>query len=209
MLRLRRKQREQVLGIHTDESQGQIVFMDTPGIHRAREGGLNQFMVNQAVSALEAPHLIWYLVDPSSSLEFEMPVIDIIVKALNSQKAEERALVFVLLNKMDFAKEKQIPAERIDTLEKSISDCFREKGVPLIGLYKISALTGQGVETLVQDSWKAMPESPPYYPDPEQLSDRPTRFFVAEKIREQLLHCLGDELPYSCAVEITLFKRRS
>src|SRR5687767_7454846 len=59
--------RERVLGILT-EKQGQIIFVDTPGIHRAKEGGINAYMVQEAREALEAPNAVWYLVDPFSAL---------------------------------------------------------------------------------------------------------------------------------------------
>jgi GTP-binding protein Era len=69
----------------------------------------------------------------------------------------------------------------------------------------LSAEKGKGLKELLADTWKLIPEHPFFYPDEEQMSDRPTRFFVAEKVREQLFRCLGDELPYSCAVEIEHF----
>src|SRR5689334_15420518 len=60
--------RERILGILT-EKDGQIVFVDTPGIHRAKEGGINAYMVHEAKEALDAPNLVWYMVDPSSKAE--------------------------------------------------------------------------------------------------------------------------------------------
>lgn len=72
--------RERVLGILT-EPRGQIVFIDTPGIHKAKAGGINEFMVNEAREALEGPAAVWYLVDPTSKLEHELAVIDLLVKA--------------------------------------------------------------------------------------------------------------------------------
>ena len=192
--------RDQVIGILTEENQGQIVFMDTPGIHRARDGGLNQYMVRQAAQALEAPHIIWYLVDPNSALEHEQDVLDLLGKT--------QVPIFLLINKMDCAGTEILPTN-IDYLEKVISAELHSKKLELKKTFRISALIQTGIKELLEDSWELLPESPPYYPDADQLSDKPTRFFVAEKIREQLLHCLGDEIPYSCAVEITQFNENS
>ena len=75
-----------------------------------------------------------------------------------------------------------------------------------MGVRNISARTGLGIAELLAETWLMLPEGPLYYPDREQLSDRPTKFFVAEKVREQLYLKLGDEIPYSCAVEIVSFK---
>src|SRR5438128_159499 len=61
--------RERVLGILTDPLKGQIVFIDTPGIHKAKDGGINEYMVREAREALEGTSAVWYLVDPSSALE--------------------------------------------------------------------------------------------------------------------------------------------
>jgi len=66
-----------------------------------------------------------------------------------------------------------------------------------------------GVPPLLERTWQELPEGAPLYPDLEALSDRSVRFFVAEKLREQLFFCLGEELPYSCAVKIDLFDEGS
>src|SRR5262245_47916628 len=82
--------RERVLGIHT-EARGQLVFIDTPGIHRAKEGGFNQFMVDEARRGLDAPTVVWYLIDPRSALEHERVVLELLKGA--------REPVFLILNK--------------------------------------------------------------------------------------------------------------
>lgn len=184
--------RERVLGILTEE-QGQMVFIDTPGIHRAKEGGLNATMMNEAREALDSPNLVWYLVDPSSGLSHEETVLKLLEKT--------KPPVLLLLNKADLVR--YLPA--LGPLEAGLVHAIKTRGIPLLGVRRISARKGEGVEELVHESWKLLPEGPLHYPDSEQISDRPVRFFVAEKIREQLLMKLGDELPYSCAVEIESF----
>lgn len=185
--------RERVLGILTEEL-GQVVFVDTPGIHRAREGGLNAYMVHEAREALEAPTIVWYIVDPASALEHEKLVLELL--------SASRVPVVLLINKVDTYK--NIPA--IEKLEKELQAALAERKIPVLKTLRISARKRAGLNELVKLTWDSLPEGPMYYPDAEQVSDRPVRFFVAEKIREQLLLNLGEELPYSCAVEIEQFQ---
>lgn len=187
--------REKVLGILT-EKQGQIVFMDTPGIHRAREGGINASMMQEARDALDQPSAVWYLVDPRSKLHHEEIVLDLLKDA--------RAPVFVLFNKVDM-RDGVTSKESLDEAEAAIRARMSELKIPVQSVLRVSALKGIGIKPLLAETWKLMPEGPLYYPDEEQLSDRPTRFFVAEKVREQLFLQLGEEIPYSCAVEIEKF----
>ena len=195
--------RENVLGILTDDKIGQIVFMDTPGIHRAREGGINEYMVSQAREALTAPAVVWYLVDPNSRIEHEETVL----KLLSATSAP----VLFILNKSDLKLSALPPTLKLieqvhaRALALNINLQTPEGAEP----FRISAYKGRGVKELLAETWKRMPEGEFHYPDPDQLSDRPVRFFVAEKIREQLLLQLGEELPYSCAVEITTFDEKS
>lgn len=184
--------RDRVLGILT-EKRGQIVFIDTPGIHRAKEGGINEYMVGEAKQALEAPSLIWYLLDPYSELKHEQAVIELL-----NLTAQKDVSIFLVLNKVD--------KKSNEPLVKAIEEELKNKGFKKVNLNRISARSGLGVVQLVEASWSLLAEGPFYYPDSEQLSDRPTRFFVAEMIREQLLLQLGEEVPYSCAVEIESFK---
>jgi GTP-binding protein Era len=191
--------RDRILGIYT-EKEGQIVFIDTPGIHRAREGGINEYMVHEAKEALDGPNVVWYLVDPSSKLEHETAVLDLLKGT--------KSAVFLLINKIDWAGRKLAP-EVLKNLEQTIRQGLLERGVEIKSSQQISGLSKQGVDELLKASWELIPEGPAYYPDPEQVSDRPTRFFVAEKIRESIFYCLGDELPYSCAVQIEKFEENT
>ncbi len=191
--------RERVLGILTEEDKGQIVFIDTPGIHRAKEGGINQFMVEEARGALEAPNVVWYLVDPSSAVEHEKAVLEILEKAGKGLK------VFVLLNKTDVVKRPDF-VEHFAALEAGMKAELDKIGITDVRVLKLSGRYGEGVDELLAETWKEIPEGPMYYPDPDQISDRPVRYFVAEKIRQQLLMHLGEEVPYSCAVEIERYQ---
>lgn len=209
--------RERVLGILTEkklgqeklgeETQDQIVFIDTPGIHKAKEGGINAYMVQEAREAIEAPHAIWYVIDPSSIIEgvkHEATVINLLTEAYQKYDSQSRPALFVLINKLD--RLGKSAKERIAPPLEELQNLLRDQNLPVQKILWISALENSGVDELLQESWSQMPEGPLYYPDAEQLSDRPTRFFVGEKIREQLFMKLGDEIPYSCAVEIEKFE---
>lgn len=184
--------RERVLGILT-ESRGQIVFVDTPGIHRAKTGGINAYMMAEAREALLGTACVWYIVDPASAVKHELLVLDLLKQAAGSETP-----IFLLLNKIDI----KSASERIDPLLSELSEEMKKRGLKIAGEFRISAQKGKGVDELLAQTWELMPEGPLHYPDEEQISDRPMRFFVAEKIREQLFLQLGEELPYSCAVSI-------
>jgi GTP-binding protein Era len=192
--------RERVLGILT-EDRGQIVFIDTPGIHRAKEGSINAFMVNEAKEAAEGPNAIWYIVDPASliaGVKHETVVMDILKEIAGSTP------VFLLVNKLDrLGKDTR---EKVRAARELLEGEIRERGIQLQAVFEISALKKKGLKELLSKTWEVIPEGPLYYPDADQLSDRPTRFFAAEKIREQLFLKLGAEIPYSCAVEIEKFE---
>jgi len=188
--------REKVFGIYTNvEATRQIVFVDTPGLHKAREGGINAFMVGEAREALETADLIWYLVDPASHLEHEQLVVEHLKR--------QRVPVFVIFNKADL---KHLSSQA-EYWQKELLALLEKEGVLVQKVFHTSALRKKGVDELLAATWEFIPEAAAlFYEDTEQLSDRPVRYFVAEKIREQLFLQLGDELPYSCAVEVQSFK---
>lgn len=184
--------RERVHGILTVK-EGQIVFIDTPGIHNAKIGGINEFMMSEVHAALDAPDLIWYIVDPSSALKHEAVVIDLI--------ARTKAPFILILNKNDLKRSiNELPA-----IERELMKEFELRGINPVAVLKISAFKKRGLTELMQVTWKQLPVGPFHFADEDQLSDRPTRYFVSEKIREQLFLQLGEELPYSCAIQIEKF----
>lgn len=188
--------RERVLGI-LNEKEGQIVFVDTPGIHRAKDGGINAFMMEEARVALEEPTVIWYLLDPSSAVKHEQSVTELLAKS--------KAPVFLLMNKMDVVRGNEWK-EKTYAFLKEMEQELKSIGVNVVQALGISAVDGTDVSNILGETWKLLSEGPLFYPDEEQISDRPMRYFAGEKIREQLLLQLGEELPYSCAVEIEKFE---
>jgi GTP-binding protein Era len=184
--------RERVLGILT-EVERQIVFIDTPGIHRAKEGGINAFMMQEARDAVDGPSLIWYLLDPASAVKHEQAVVELL--------KETKVPVFLVINKSDLISGANNRL-RLAAFGTEVEQSLELSGIKIARTFTISAMKSKGVDELLEESWKHIPESPFYYPDAEMVSDRPMRFFAGEKIREQLFLQLGEELPYACAVEI-------
>lgn len=185
--------RDRLLGIHHDE-QGQMVFVDTPGVHQARPGGLNEYMVKEAEHAMEGVNLIWWLVDPFSHLQYERVVL--------SRIQNSKCPYLLVFNKTDT----RGAASAIEVVK---SELYPELllSPEYQGMALISARTSDGVAELLKRSWSYLDVSgPKYFEDSEQLSDRPMRYFVAEKIREQLFYCLGEEIPYACAVKLEAMK---
>jgi GTP-binding protein Era len=189
--------RDQVRGI-LNEERGQIVFIDTPGVHRARDGGINAYMIQEVRKALDGPDLVLYLIDPASKEAAEQALLDHL-------KLADAPLVMVV-NKSD---QRLKHPEQFAWIEKWIETCrtaLEGTKCRLLGVSEISASKNVGVTELLDSIFKTMPEGEPLFHDTDILTDRPTRFVVAEMIRKQLFMKLGDELPYSCAVEIESFK---
>lgn len=188
--------RERVHGILTSK-EGQIVFIDTPGIHKAKEGGINEFMMSEVHAALDSPDLIWYIVDPASALKHEAVVIDLIAKT--------KSPFLLILNKADLKRS----INEIPSIERELNKEFELRGIKPEAVLKISAYKKRGLTELMQVTWKQLKPGPFHFSDEDQLSDRPTRYFVSEKIREQLFLKLGEELPYSCAIQIEKFQENT
>lgn len=172
--------RHRMVGILTTE-RGQMVFHDTPGVHRPLHR-LNRQMVDRALEALDDADLRCLMVDASVPFgKGDAYLLDLV--------AEARPPRFLVLNKIDLiAKEKLLP----------LMDRYARRG-ELEHLVPISAFDGEGTDVLVDLLWEALPEGPPLY-DPELLTVHAERFLVAERIREKVLEQTRDELPYTTAV---------
>jgi len=188
--------RERVNGILT-ANEGQIVFVDTPGIHRAKEGGINDFMMSEVHAALDGPDLIWYMVDPSSAIKHEEVVIELIERT--------KTPFIVVINKIDLKRS----INEAPSIEREVTKAMNDRGMKPLAVLKISALKKRGLNDLMKLTWDNLKVGPFHYEDEDQLSDRPTRYFVSEKIREQLFLKLGEELPYACAIQIEKFQEDS
>jgi GTP-binding protein Era len=173
--------RHRILGILNGENY-QVLLLDTPGILDPRYT-LQKLMKQEIEKALADADVILLLLDATQ------PVFDDL-KLLTGRNA------VIALNKID-----EIPRQQLLPM---IDRCARE-GFDRVFL--ISALNGDGVDDLKKAIVNLLPEAPPFYP-PDQVSERPERFFVAELIREAVFNRYGAEIPYSTTVEIEEFKER-
>jgi GTP-binding protein Era len=172
--------RHRIVGILT-EPRGQIVFHDTPGIHRPLHR-LNRQMVDQALEAMMRADLVCLLVDAAVPPgKGDAYLLDLVRRA--------RSPRFLLLNKIDrIRKDRLLPL-----MERYGESGLFEEILPL------SALTGDGAQRLLDLLFARLPEGPPLY-DPELLTVHPERFLAAERIREKVLEHTRDELPFTTAV---------
>jgi GTP-binding protein Era len=177
--------RNRILGVkHLPE--GQMVFFDTPGIHKARTK-LNQRMVQAAFASLEEVDLILFLVEP----DLEPGEGDLFIAEHLGKIKTPKILV---MNKIDLVKkERMIP----------LLDFFSKKG-GFSEIIPISALHGENVERLVNMALSFLPEGEPYFPE-DVVTDQPVRFLAAEIIREKVIKKTREEVPYAIAVQIEEF----
>jgi GTP-binding protein Era len=181
--------RNTIRGIYTD-NDAQLVFIDTPGIHRPRTK-LGSYMTDTALRTLEEVDLILFIVDNS---HVAGPGDKYITELLTQVKTP----AYLLINKIDL-----IEPEQYKTLfeEYEKSGIFKE----IIG---ISALENKNVDTLVEKLKDSVEEGPMYFPA-DQVTDHPERFLVGEIIREKLLKYLEDEIPHGVAVEIEAYEEKT
>ncbi|MBI1791595.1 MAG: GTPase Era [Acidobacteria bacterium] len=164
--------------------QGQIVFLDTPGIHKA-DSPLNKRLMNTVRAALEERDLLVYLHDASWSLTAE----DRRALALLTRTKTPALLA---LNKIDLLKDKSLLLPLIESFRPLHE--FAE-------YLPVSALTGEGLDELRAAVLARLPQGPPYFP-PDHFTDQPERFLAAELIREKIIHETRQEVPHSVAVAI-------
>jgi GTP-binding protein Era len=180
--------RTSIQGVVTMDG-AQVVFVDTPGIHRP-DSAFNRRMMDTVRAAVEDRDLLLYLVD--ASVPFQ-PAEQEALKLIGNIKAP----VLLLLNKVDALKEKALLLPLIER--------YRELG-NFEEFFPISALRGQGTAELKSAIVARLPEGPRYFPD-DYLTDQPERYLAAELIREKILHLTRQEVPHSVAVLIDAFEQ--
>ena len=181
--------RNRIQTVYTDMERGQIVFLDTPGIHQAKNK-LGEYMVNVAEHTLSEVDVILWLVEPSTFIGAGEQHI---IKQLKKTKTP----VILIINKVDTVEREKI-LEYIDAYRKVFD--FAE-------IVPASALREQNLDTVVDVIFKYLPYGPMFY-DEETVTDQPERAIVAEIIREKALHALDDEIPHGIAVYIDRMKER-
>ena len=189
--------RDRLLGILTlvrergDPADAQIIFVDTPGIHKPLHK-LGQYMVETAVRAIPDADVVLFLVDVSRPPNDEDRQIGEILQQRGSMQ------VLLVLNKADLVNAEQEAANAQAYLDLGQFD----------EALAVSALHGDNLEALLEATIERLPPGPRYYPE-DQVTDQQTRFIAAELVREQVLHHIRQEIPYSVAVIVDQFKRRS
>ena len=180
--------RNRIQTVYTCE-EGQIVFVDTPGIHKAKNK-LGEYMVNVAEQTLKEVDVVLWLVEPTD-------FIGAGERHIAEQLENVKTPVILVINKVDTVKKEEILLF-IDNYRK-IYD-FAE-------IVPVSALKGTNTDDLISTIFKYLSEGPMFY-DEDTVTDQPMRQIVAELIREKALKCLSDEIPHGIAVYIDQMKER-
>lgn len=180
--------RNRIQTVYTSE-EGQIVFLDTPGIHKAKNK-LGDYMVGVAERTLSEVDVILWLVEPSNFIGAgEQHIIE--------QLKKTKTPIILVINKIDTVKKEEL-LPFIDTYRKQLD--FQE-------IVPVSALKGDNTETLISCIMKYLPYGPAFY-DEDTITDQPMRQIVAELIREKALRSLDEEIPHGVAVSIESMKYR-
>jgi GTP-binding protein Era len=178
--------RNRILGIKHVEG-GQMIFLDTPGLHKGRSA-LNQRMVQTAIASSREADVLLFMIEATS------PLVEEDRQMIESLKGSP-GVPFLIINKIDLVrKETLLP----------IMDQYR-KLHSFQAIVPVSAITGEGIDILLKEIMEALPESPPYYPE-DMITDQTERFLVSELIRENVIEQTYQEIPYSTAVTIESFK---
>ncbi|RLD93899.1 MAG: GTPase Era [Aquificota bacterium] len=182
--------RNRILGVYTS-SKGQIVFLDTPGIHQPLHK-LNEYMVDVALGTLKEVDVIVLITDGTRGITQEDRLALERVFSLGRDKP-----VVGVVNKTDLLK----PEEK----ERRIQELQTQR--PFTRVLALSALTGEGVDTLIDTLLSLLPIGPYFYP-PDMITDQPEEFWIAEIIREKIYLFTHQEIPYSTAVVVEEIKEK-
>jgi GTP-binding protein Era len=166
----------------------QIVFVDTPGIHKPRHK-LGEYMVKVAQDTIKEVDLVLFLANP----EVEINKAD---EHVLEQLRNAKVPIFLVLNKID-----ENTDERVAATLKNYSEYFN-----FTEIIPISAIKGKNTDKLLELMVKTLPEGPMYYPE-DMITDQQERFIVSETIREKALRLLSQEVPHGIAVEIISMKK--
>jgi GTP-binding protein Era len=182
--------RHRILGIKT-VAQGQLLYVDTPGLHRREAGrAINRYLNRTARAALSDVDVVLWVVE---ALRWTEEDEDILMRL-----ADHAAPVILAVNKVDRVKDKAALLPFLQSLAGKRA---------LAALVPISAQGGDNLEQLEAAVLARLPESPPLFPE-DQVTDRSERFLAAELVREQLTRRLGAELPYAVTVQIEQFSQQ-
>lgn len=178
--------RHQVLGIKTEDNH-QIIFVDTPGLHKDAGKAINRYMNRAASAAIRDVDLVIFVVDRTAWTEEDSIVLE---------QIEQSGLpTMLVVNKIDLLADKTELLPHLQSLAAKAE---------FSAILPVSALRQHNVDALEAQILTLLPESGHFFPE-DQITDRSQRFLAAEIVREKIMRQLGDELPYSIAVEIEEF----
>lgn len=180
--------RHQILGVKT-ENHIQVMYVDTPGLHKGRDHALNRYMNRAAVSALTGVDLVVFVVDRTQWTDEDQLVLEKVQRV--------NCPVILAVNKVDRLDDKGQLLPHLQTLSERMD--FAE-------IVPLSALKGKNIDRLEMVINQRLPEGVHNFPE-DQITDRSERFMAAELVREKIMRRLGDELPYQVTVEIETFQR--
>lgn len=180
--------RHQVMGILTEDGD-QVVFVDTPGMHREQGKAINRYMNRAASSALADVDVVLFVVDRDRWTSED----DLVMEKLQHTSAP----VALVVNKIDRLDDQGVLLPWAESMQAS-------RGFD--GIFPVSALRQSNLGALANYIRDKMPEAPHFFPE-DQITDRSERFLASELVREKIVRQLGDEIPYTTAVEIEGFKR--
>ena len=185
--------RDRILGICA-VPDGQLAFLDTPGVHRTRGVALNVRLREVAIATIADADVVVHVIDARSRQDGGLHRDD---QAIVDTLRQANTPAIAALNKIDLVKKPQL----LPLMELLAGlGCYKT-------LVPISATRGMGLQPLLEEARLCVPEGPALFAE-DDLTDKPVRFLVGELLREQLMLELKDELPYSVAVEITAYKAR-
>lgn len=179
--------RHSILGISTVEG-GQIVYLDTPGIHRRGNKAMNRYLNRTATSTLSGMDLAVFIVDSDHWTDED----DMVLQRIHNSGIP----AILVVNKIDTINQREALLPLLSALTEKTG---------LTTVVPVSARTGDNCDHLQQVILELLPEGENFYPE-DQITDRPERFFAAELIREQITRRYHKELPYSATVEIEEFE---
>jgi GTP-binding protein Era len=179
--------RSQIRGVLTTAA-GQIVFIDTPGIHRS-DSSFNRHMMSAVRDALESPDVRLYVADATRAIG---PAGTQGLDTLRRAHRQQPRPAILVLNKVDLISDKRLLLPLIETYQAQY---------PFDEIVPLSALKGGGTENLIAAIFRHLPAGEPMFP-PDHFTDQPERYLAAEMIREQILLATREEVPHSVAVRV-------
>ena len=180
--------RNRIICVYTDEEK-QIVFMDTPGVHKPKHK-LGEFMVDAAIESLKETEAVLFVV---AGNEKRGPGDNFIIEQLKRVKVP----VFLVVNKIDTLQKEQV-------LEAIVS---YQDAYPFAGVIPISAKNKENLSELLNVLGEHLPEGPQYFPE-DMITDQPERLIISDIVREKILLSTRDEIPHAIAVDVDEMKKK-